>query len=399
MRLRKYKTTKKRWIAFFTLAAITILLTLLKRIEAVSEHIFTQGFSRAWVFVFGHISSLFPFSLFEVFIVIAVGYTVASITIWIVCAAKKNGYLFKQSFSVFCLVVMSIFTVYSAVASPAYYRAESNEIPFASTLSAEEVFAMSSWYYSELNSLAAKFERNEETNRVVSPYTFDELSQKMAEEYKRFDGNYLSSYTPRAKPSFLTFMWKEFRILGIAFLPLGEGVMHADSAPVYLVHTMAHELAHTKGVMKENDANLLAYYVTFSAEDDFIRYCAMLYLRYDLWFMVKQYPGGDLVNSLMEETAHPGIFADEYEVPGYWPKLNLFAYLSSFFNNLYLKLSGVKDGMDSYEDKNEQLEIVPLPPVDPSLPTPPTLPPFFTVMVDDVQKMMISVYQSQTEQR
>ena len=347
---KKEKKLKGRWIALIVISSLIVVLSLLKLIPWVSETIFSRGLSRAWIFIFGHISSVFPFSLFEVLIILAIAYLLYCIVKWIVCACKKNKRGFLKSFSLFCLILASVLLAYTSVASMSYKRDVLSVIPYYNDtiLTTEQTKEYAEWYKDEINYLSSMFERNSD-GTIISPYTFDEVSQLLKKEYSRIDDSYLSSYTPRAKKTFLDFMWKDFYIKGITFAPTGEALV-LDKMPILdVVETMGHELAHAKGVMRENDASLLSYYIMFTAENDFIRYCGYTWMLGEVFWLLSIDPNLSEYYSSYTESIDQNIYADYYL--SFWDGYSgVFGQVSRFFNDLYLKLSGNKKGADSYGD-------------------------------------------------
>ena len=347
---KKEKSLRGRWIALIVIASLIIGLSLLKLIPWVSETVFARGFSRVWIFLFGNVSSLFPFSLFEIFILLAIAYSLYCVVKWIVCVCKKNKHAFLRSFSLFCLIISSVLLVYTSVASISYKRDALPVVSYynGSILTTEQTKEYAEWYKNEINSLSLQFERNPD-GTIISPYTFNEVAELLKKEYSRIDDSYLSSYTPKAKKTFLDFMWKDFFIKGITFAPTGEALV-LDKMPILdVVETMGHELAHTKGVMRENDASLLSYYIMFTSNNDFLRYCGYVWMLGEVFWLLSI--DSDLADyySNYGDNIDRNIYADFYL--SFWDGYSgVFGRVSTFFNDLYLKLTGNKKGTDSYGD-------------------------------------------------
>ena len=60
------------FVAAAIFAAACVLLAVLKNSSFVCEKVFAKGISKAWVYVFGNVSSLFPFSLYDLFIAVTI---------------------------------------------------------------------------------------------------------------------------------------------------------------------------------------------------------------------------------------------------------------------------------------------------------------------------------------
>ena len=119
--------------------------------------------------------------------------------------------------------------------------------------------------------------------------------------------------------------------------------------------TYAHEILHTKGVMKEEDADFIALYLMLTSDNSYFRYSGYYFS----------------LSSLIYLTNYTGVEADYQEVVAlldtnfrknlsfgyeYWRKHNAFAEFGNWVNDLYLKLSGEKDGTKSYDDTPTEVD-------------------------------------------
>ena len=118
--------------------------------------------------------------------------------------------------------------------------------------------------------------------------------------------------------------------------------------------TLAHELAHSKGVMRENDAQLLAAYICLNSEDYFIRYSGYLY-TFSSILNLMNYTGVKDDYSNMYKQMDKNILANYRYINKFWDEHNLLEAIGEFFNNLYLNLFG-KESTDDYQDPPPQVD-------------------------------------------
>ena len=121
---------------------------------------------------------------------------------------------------------------------------------------------------------------------------------------------------------------------------------------VNLPFTIAHELAHNKGVMREDDANKLAFYVCLNSESPYLRYSA--YTSY--FYQMKSMASGTYLTESEREGLHPldpAFNKTQSYVYNFWKKHNLLEDIGNWFNDLYIKSSGVKEGTSSYNGGTE----------------------------------------------
>ena len=131
------------------------------------------------------------------------------------------------------------------------------------------------------------------------------------------------------------------------FSPSGEANINVLIPVGDLPFTIAHELAHTKGVMREDEANQLAFYVCLNSENPFLRFSA--YSRY-FYLMRGMASTAYLTNEERENllSVNPALSKIELFEYKFWQEHDLLEKIGDFFNNLYIKSSGVSEGTSSY---------------------------------------------------
>lgn len=347
MKLKHVKLVRKAIVIGVFIALIAIF-SLLKLSEDVSEYFFARGLSRAYVFAAGHVTDLFGFSVFGAFVILSACILIAGFVRVIYLLRKKRRTDALSLAETIALAVLLVAFVYVATAGGCYNR---KEMPLpkyqGEQLSAEKTAEIVYAYFDDFSAIADSLEYAD--GKSVCPYSFDELADVLIDEYRRIDDDYFSSYTPKIKKAITSKLMSYTGTTGITFQPLGEAVINYETPSCYLVVTAAHELAHAKGVMRERDANLLAYYLLVTSEKPYLRYCGYMYsLRY---LTATLYV---LDNNLYESamTAYPQKAAyDRALENAFWQeKEGWLNEVSDFFNDVYLKLSGVKDGTANYSD-------------------------------------------------
>jgi len=341
-----------RTVELLTLVAVFILLCLLKNSQSVSEWIATN-ISRKWIAIFGRVFSIFPFSVYELFLYI-IGVSI------IIIFAKIIRDLIKKNFlSVLCvlmtvgIIAFTVINVYTLSAGFSYNRQKVSLPGTNYELTDSEVEQLAPLFVQQYNELAQKLKRDEQGN-VICPYSFNQLAKILQKEYKRIDGKYLSSYTPRAKKILSSRIMSEMHITGVFFAPYGEVNINGMLPTIDLPVTMAHEMAHAKGVMREDEANLIAYYLTCSSKDDYLRYCGYSAIYYRVFSAI--HFDSELRQNLYS-SLNPKIFTELQNSAKFWDKYDILSQIADFFNDLYLKLQGVKEGTDSYIDKDIVVDV------------------------------------------
>ncbi len=273
----------KGWLIALCVCVIAlVVLCVLKTNTSVCEFL-ARTFSRAWVWFFSHIFGWLPISMYELLILAAVAGAVFSIVRIIINLKRKEGLRALRVAVIAAVACTGFASVYTATASVCYNR---NYIPLGQenfTVSDETLFDACEYYVTKLNEVSARLKRDSD-GIVENPYTTKELGDILQNDFRcldEFDG-FFSPYTPQAKGMASSFFMSALSLTGITFVPFGEPNVNTRNPACDLPHTMAHEMAHSKGVMREYEANIVANYVCLNSSDDFVLYSGLTHTVYDL---------------------------------------------------------------------------------------------------------------------
>lgn len=340
------------------LVAVLILLIVLQSIESVSEF-FAVHFSRWWITAAGSVSSLLPFSLYEVFLLACFVFGVCALVVTIRRLCKRKFIAALCMFLVVVIVALSFGTIYVTTATMSYNRAQ---LPIArydyataeQPLIREQAIDFANLYIDNLNKLYSVCE-HDSNGYVVSMYSLSQLTEMMHTEYERLEQqypNYFSPYDAKAKTPLSSWLFSQFGISGVFFAPFGEININGYENTFYLPMTLAHEMAHSKGVMRENDANTVARYLCFTSDNVYIMYSAYLGTLSQVLSLVSLYPDTQAVVDDMIDTVHPKAIEQLNATVEYWDQFDLLSGVGIFFNNIYLMLSG-QGGTISYNPPSQ----------------------------------------------
>lgn len=339
-------------IATGFLAVILSVLLILRTDSKVAEWM-AANLSRGYISLLSRITSVFPFSLYETFIYLVIIGGIALVTTAIVFFCKKKALRAVTYLLAILLIGLTVGDLYTFSAGFAYYRDEV-DVPqyteqYLMKQQRDEILAIASFMIDDFNALSDKMTRDED-GKTVSPYSNKQLSDKLKEEYKRLDSDYFSSFTPSAKVITSKKIMTNMHITGVFFAPFGEANVNPLTPAAEMPVTMAHEMAHAKGVMREDDANLVAYWLTLTSDDDYIRYSGYYECYYRIMSIVSYYDGlmnennsGD-IGGKMDKAIRTEMSLNNK----FWSEYTLFDKITDTLNDLYLKLQGQNKGTDSY---------------------------------------------------
>lgn len=182
-----------------------------------------------------------------------------------------------------------------------------------------------------------------EKNFSVMPYDIDTLSVKLCEAYKSFSSknkNIVSSLNSRLKPVMLSEAMSYTHITGIYSYFTGEANINVAFPDYTIPYTAAHEMAHQRGIARENEANFVAFLVCLESDDGYIRYSAYLNM---LEYVLNALYSADkeAYSEIVKQVSLPV----RYEMAAYSKFFDKYrdsaaSEISGAINDTYLKLNG-----------------------------------------------------------
>ena len=183
----------------------------------------------------------------------------------------------------------------------------------------------------------------------VMPYSYEELNDKLMDAYdvacEKYD--FIPKLHSRVKRIMLSEPMTYTHISGVYTFFTGEANINTNFPDYTLPYTAAHELAHQRGIAREDEANFVAFLVCKDSDDVYIRYSAYLnmyeYLRNALYAANPDYYTETYysvpVNCRKEMTAYSKFF-DKY-------RENVIEEVSESVNDTFLTINGT-EGTRSY---------------------------------------------------
>ena len=340
------------------ICALAVPLSVMSamRTDTALAEWWTRNVQAGWERAVGTLTSWLPFSVTELFIVLGICAGVYLIMrAFVDLCTAKFARVGIGALSV-CVAAMYILNIYVLSMGFGYYRAAMPVPQSGKKYDERQTVTAIEFFLDDYTALADRFERDDD-GQVVCPYTFAELAELIKAEYARLDDPYFAAYTPTAKPIVNSWFLSDMLITGITFLPFGEAGVNTVAPPTTITVTMAHELAHAKGVQREGDANLLAWYILVSSDNDYLRYCGYYGAFDNLLSAVLLFDDRDEYDRLVGLMS-PRVFAERTAARKYWnAQPDLIGNIAEFFNDIYLKLNGALNGTGSYGDGNKSDEI------------------------------------------
>lgn len=200
----------------------------------------------------------------------------------------------------------------------------------------------------EINVLAAELGLGD-FGASDSGMDLSEISLLVTEAYTSFSDEYgfpFNFYT-RAKPMLFDEVMSRAHLLGIYTFFSGESNVN-DAVPDYsLVYTVAHEFAHQRGIIREDEANFMAFATLIRSDHPYLRYAG--YLNMYEYVINALYTADEDAYREIHGSLTDSAFADMrayYEYAEKYAESKLGDTVSNV-NDAYLQLNGT-EGRISY---------------------------------------------------
>jgi len=367
----------KRFWFVLLLPLSAILTALAHRYPHLTERWFSQGIYRIFTEIYGRVFGYLPFSVSQFLIIlfplIAIAYVVYEI--WsiftkvaclsceteYICPKRRlqleNGHHFHGCKKYFarllattgCTVGIIAFT-FTIFAGLNYARLEFGEIIGLDIRPSyvEELVALAEVLAESANEWGAQVNRNAYGEMILSTSHFRTAHEARAvfsgaaEEFPVLEG-----FVPIAKPIIYSHFMSRLRITGIYSPFTMEAHVNIHVPDYHIPATMLHELAHFRGIMREDEANFIAWLTGIRSDNpDFAYSSAMMALVHTVNQLNRVSPDDFriIMNSLSV-----GVHTDLAANRAYWQQFTgPLAEISTAANDRYLRANRQQDGVASY---------------------------------------------------
>ncbi len=183
----------------------------------------------------------------------------------------------------------------------------------------------------------------------IMPYTLEEMNRHLSDAYVDFtaEHDFIRHNSGRVKPVLVSEVMSYMHITGVYSFFTGEANINVNFPAYTIPYTAAHEMAHQRGIAREDEANFVAFLVCIGSDDPYIRYSGYLnlyeFVANALWRADKELYSkavAHLNGEVKAEMTAYNQFFDRY-------KESTVSHVSSSINNSYLQSQGTP-GTRSY---------------------------------------------------
>lgn len=288
------------------------------------------------------LTSWVPFSVGEaVILLIPLGlFLVLRLAVRRYCGSWKAAFIYVGVLLSLAATLFSVFTLGFA----AGYRGSSLDQKLGlerAPVSAQELYDTAVILIDNVNELTSEVEFGGDRFSVM-PYSLREMNRHLNTAYRQISPQYtfITHVDSQVKPVLISEVMSHMHITGVYSFFTGEANLNVNFPDYTLPYTAAHEMAHQRGIAREDEANFMAFLVCTASDDPYIRYSgylnayeyvasALYRASPDLYYKA----AGRLSDSVKGEMAAYNDFYDQY-------RDTTAGQVSGAINNSYLQSQG-----------------------------------------------------------
>lgn len=217
-------------------------------------------------------------------------------------------------------------------------------------VSAQELYQTALILSGELRELSDEILFSDSESSSVMPYSYTEMNKKLMAAYDSYTEthDFPDHFYSRVKPVMLSGPMSYTHITGVYSFFTGEANINVHFPDYTIPFTAAHELAHQRGVAREDEANMIAFLVCLESDDAYIRYSALLSV-YE-YVSSALYSADKALYAAVSQTLTQKIVQEELAYARFFEKYrdNAAAKISEATNDAYLQSQGAAEGTRSY---------------------------------------------------
>jgi len=341
-------------LLLWPVAGITLLLA--RSSEAFAEQVFAQGLYPLYHRLLSLLPRQLPFSVAECLLCALVPGILIAVVLWCIHMIKgrgRRGRIFLRGMGNALCALGLVFFLFIFGCGANYYRT-----PYAKAAglevtpsTPEELYGLCLELAQQAGELRESLSNLEnETGVLALPDTTQALGACAAQAMQALgeENPLLSFHYSPPKPVHFSRVMSSFNITGVYFPFTGEANVNVDVPAYSLGATMCHELCHTAGIMREDEANYLAYLACTRHGDDVLAYSGtMLALVYSGNALHRVAP---TLYAQVYDCYTEGMLRDFRASSAYWAQFKdtVTSEIGEQMNDTYLKANNQPTGTQSY---------------------------------------------------
>ena len=261
---------------FIISAVVCAFLHLFFVLSPFFADVFNRSFGAVMRFALAKLTGWLPFSFAEAMIL----FSPIALVYYIIYAVRKT----KEGKGIRCVaafisVIPLLYALFVLTFAAGYYAPRIDEkMGFQKeSVSEDSLFESALYLTDKLNDICPDVCFVENSCSVM-PYSNSEMIGKINEAYEKYDdrSGLIVNFRSAVKQIALSEPMTYTHISGIYTFFTGEANINVNYPDFILPFTTAHEMAHQRGVAREDEANFVSYLICEQSDDAFVRYSAYL---------------------------------------------------------------------------------------------------------------------------
>ena len=345
------KALKSVWFWLIMLLPAALALREFVKHNRWAADFYLNNIYRYISIFWNNVSGILPFSLGELLIVLLPVAVLVYIIAAVVIVVKAKGKRILTALKSILIIASCACTVYFAFVTNCginYYCTSLTKLSGfdVKPRSSDELYEVC--VYLAKNASKERAELKEDDKGVVS-FDKNSLRTKAGDAVNNLNSRYsfIAGGYSVPKSVMLSRGMSYLNITGVYFPFTFEANVNTDIPDLELPFTMCHELAHVRGIMREQEANFTAYLACIYSGDDELMYSgyvtALMYASNALYSA-----DADKYKKLTEYISED-IYIDMIAYSEYWTQFETpVAEAASAVNDSYLKSNSQSGGIKSY---------------------------------------------------
>lgn len=356
--MREILKLKRKWILLLIPAGL-ISIGVCRVWPFVAEYVYGRFIYKIAAVILGAITRWFPFSVAEIIIYCIPVIIIALLTMFIIKLYKGRGrrttVAGKAVLNICCFVSIAFF-MFVILCGTNYYRYSFKEyLDYkVTTYDKDDLYCLCVYLAERVNEAREQIKCETKDGTMELSYESDRAFLNTAEDIMSdFSKEYssLKWSTGAVKPVIASKYMSYTDIVGI-FIPFTmEANVNVDTVDYNQPSDAIHELAHLRGVMREDEANYIAYLACVASDEPDFVYSGymMAYIHaanklydedYDMYAEVR----GMLSDKVDADLKANSLYWKQFETP----VGEKISSVSNQINNTYLNINGQEEGTKSY---------------------------------------------------
>lgn len=265
-------------LVIFIFTIISAILYIIYINSVTFADFMNYNLSAPFRMIISFTTSIIPFSIAEMLILLSPLW----IALLIYLAIKFGKMGKKQSIRYLCVllsILCFIFIAYAWTYTSGYHNTpiEDKMELNRENIDKNELYDTSVIIIDNLNKLANEitYDENKASQMEYSYYT---MSAKICDAYSKFVKKHpiTRTFWSNVKPLIISEPMTYTHLSGIYSFMTGEANVNVNYPDFIVATSSAHEMAHQRGVAREDEANFIAFAVLSGSDDAFLKYSAYL---------------------------------------------------------------------------------------------------------------------------